>query len=456
MVRVPVNVQDTIKGQQISWSLETSKKVKHLISDIVRTLGLPQRTITGEVIEYRLYLPLFNNERERLLPNDTLADYRVQPGEVILLTSRRGKETWQDIQALLQQISYDAANRAWDRVADKWRRIHATGASDPHIDQLRQSIIQQGGPSSVFKVGQSSASFPKGVSFAGIAAAVVTILVLVVTTTLVLRTLFGSSSTAASPPTSGGTPTLVFTQLDADNDNGAEPSAEETPTPTITPTPSCPLDLDYVADITIDDGTVLQPGEDFTKIWRVENSGSCEWDTDFEWVHVDGPQLADVDSLTLNDLSLAAVPVGNQVNLDVEMTAPDDPGTYQSVWQMRDADGNLFGERLFIDIRVQCPPINKPVLTNPQDGATITSSQTVNLVWSYPSESDSGCNPESARLFIQSETDITEVKDLPISGSYVFQTEECGRFTWRAFAIADGGEFGQSSTFAFTITCPPG
>src|SRR6185295_11416560 len=34
----------------------------------------------------------------------------------------------------------------------------------------------------------------------------------------------------------------------------------------------------FVADITIPDGSVLKPGEDFTKIWRIQNTGNCRWD----------------------------------------------------------------------------------------------------------------------------------------------------------------------------------
>ena len=42
----------------------------------------------------------------------------------------------------------------------------------------------------------------------------------------------------------------------------------------------------FVADVTIPDGTIFQdsnekgsrPGNDFQKIWRVQNTGTCKWD----------------------------------------------------------------------------------------------------------------------------------------------------------------------------------
>ena len=38
----------------------------------------------------------------------------------------------------------------------------------------------------------------------------------------------------------------------------------------------------FVADVTIPDGTVLKPGEKFTKIWSVQNTGICAWDEGVE------------------------------------------------------------------------------------------------------------------------------------------------------------------------------
>ncbi|HSR20131.1 MAG TPA: NBR1-Ig-like domain-containing protein, partial [Anaerolineales bacterium] len=35
----------------------------------------------------------------------------------------------------------------------------------------------------------------------------------------------------------------------------------------------------FVSDVTIPDGTILKPGEKFTKTWRIYNSGSCSWTT---------------------------------------------------------------------------------------------------------------------------------------------------------------------------------
>jgi len=49
------------------------------------------------------------------------------------------------------------------------------------------------------------------------------------------------------------------------------------PTATLTLKPTCYCALRYVADLTIPDGTSLEPGTTFTKTWSVMNAGTCPW-----------------------------------------------------------------------------------------------------------------------------------------------------------------------------------
>ena len=35
-------------------------------------------------------------------------------------------------------------------------------------------------------------------------------------------------------------------------------------------------------DVTVPDGTELNPGDDFTKTWRIMNNGSCTWNTSYD------------------------------------------------------------------------------------------------------------------------------------------------------------------------------
>ncbi len=128
----------------------------------------------------------------------------------------------------------------------------------------------------------------------------------------------------------------------------ATPSPEASPplstpvaaTPTLTPrpcvnqaSPGSPI------DVTVPDDTVMRPGQVFTKVWRVVNTGTCTWTPSYSLVWFSGARLG----------ASAAYPLGREVrpgeavDLAVDMVAPLAPGVYQSYWKLRAADGSLFG-----------------------------------------------------------------------------------------------------------------
>src|SRR5512143_478849 len=80
----------------------------------------------------------------------------------------------------------------------------------------------------------------------------------------------------------------------------------------------------FVSDVTIPDGTVIKPGEKFTKTWRIYNSGTCNWSTSYKWVFVSG------DAMGGSSLALpAAVTSGSQTDISVVLTAPSTNGTFK-------------------------------------------------------------------------------------------------------------------------------
>ncbi len=92
-------------------------------------------------------------------------------------------------------------------------------------------------------------------------------------------------------------------------------------------------------DITIPDDTVLEPGESFTKIWRLQNIGSCTWTTNYRVFFFSGDQLDAVSSIALPQ----EVPPGGSVDIAIDMMAPVRAGTFQGNWKLRNPDGYAFG-----------------------------------------------------------------------------------------------------------------
>jgi hypothetical protein len=111
------------------------------------------------------------------------------------------------------------------------------------------------------------------------------------------------------------------------------------------------LDVVPVADATIPDGETLEPGQSFTKIWRVRNSGTCAWRADLGelwWTFVEGNQMDGPDRVTV----AGPVSPGDEVDVEVDLTAPAEAGQHQGVWKMFGPDGAPFGVAFWVLIQV--------------------------------------------------------------------------------------------------------
>lgn len=162
-----------------------------------------------------------------------------------------------------------------------------------------------------------------------------------------------------------------------------EPAATATPTgPTPTPAPSaCVDDMAWVADLTYDDNNmkdppVLQPGQPFVKSWRIKNTGDCPWTQAYVLKYVSGNTPA-------AQMGGQPTPVQGQVapdatyDISVNLVAPLVPGVYQGFWQMFNAQGVGFGERIYVGIKVPAAPTPTPAATaTPVTGIQFTVDRT--------------------------------------------------------------------------------
>lgn len=149
-------------------------------------------------------------------------------------------------------------------------------------------------------------------------------------------------------------------------------------TPTVTgtvftPTPDAGAlafgcnNLAFVRDVTVPNGTIFKPGEDFVKIWKVANTGTCNWMYQYGIIFVSGVTL-NAENKKLGHI----VTAGHWDEISLGMGAPNSPGTYTSSWRMTDADGHPFGATFAVTIVVS-NPTNTPPPTSPP---TATPSNT--------------------------------------------------------------------------------
>lgn len=123
-------------------------------------------------------------------------------------------------------------------------------------------------------------------------------------------------------------------------------SAPTLAAPTTVPTQECNK-AQFVTDVTIPDGTTLDPDEDFTKTWRLKNIGTCSWTTSYAVVFdsgasMDGPA---VQALTGN------VNPGQTLDISIDLKAPATAGDYTGYWKLRDGSGKTFSQ-FYVQIKV--------------------------------------------------------------------------------------------------------
>ena len=147
-----------------------------------------------------------------------------------------------------------------------------------------------------------------------------------------------ATSTIFVPPTQP-VPTLVLPTT--------MPIASPTPLlPTVAPTtgPST-NDLNFIDDVTVEDGTIVPPGSSVDKQWLVTNRGSCNWDASYHMKWIGGDPLG-----AATEQALYPARAGSQATIRILFTAPTAPGTYPSRWQAYGPDGVAFGDSIYIEI----------------------------------------------------------------------------------------------------------
>lgn len=107
----------------------------------------------------------------------------------------------------------------------------------------------------------------------------------------------------------------------------------------------------FVCDVTVFDGTEVAPGTHFVKIWRLRNSGSSPWPTNTSLVFVGGDELGHVSPVPLEILEQGLGPE-KEMEVSVDMVAPEKPGRYVSHWRLASPAGPKFGQRLSVIIQV--------------------------------------------------------------------------------------------------------
>lgn len=204
--------------------------------------------------------------------------------------------------------------------------------------------------------------------------------------------------------------------------NAPTPTETFTPAPTATATAgptatSAPVDtgqmaagdkVEFVADLTVPDGTIYQPNQSFTKTWRLKNAGSTTWTTAYSLVFANGALMSGPAS---QRLMLEAAP-GTLIDISVDLIAPADAGSHRGYWYLQNAEGKNFGvglnadEPFWVDIKV-AGEVSPDATQAPAAGGAIVS----NVILSTEEAKYSGSCPHTfiftAQFTLNSPTTVT-------------------------------------------------
>jgi len=173
--------------------------------------------------------------------------------------------------------------------------------------------------------------------------------------------------------------------------NGTAPVSTPTVSPgtptAVLPPPSDCNRAQFIADVTIPDGTVINAGATFTKTWRLKNVGTCTWTTSYSLIFDTGDQMGGPNSINLPQ----SVAPGQTTDLTITLTAPSTAGSYRGYWKFKDNNSIPFGlgwagtKSWWVDITVSGTPV---VTLTPVTTGTPVS--TAGMVYDFAANACSG------------------------------------------------------------------
>jgi hypothetical protein len=153
------------------------------------------------------------------------------------------------------------------------------------------------------------------------------------------------------------------------------PTTTSTPLPDVTATFLAGCETNYELENAFtfqNEGSSSTPsGVNFTMNWVLRNTGSCPLPAGLSWVHQGGEDFGQPEPLELEE-SLAA---GDQIVLSTLLSAPNNPGRYEAVWQFVDSNQQTIGPDIPFEVLVF-----EPVTATPSPSSTPEESPTPEVI----------------------------------------------------------------------------
>lgn len=191
----------------------------------------------------------------------------------------------------------------------------------------------------------------------------------------------------AGPPVAGlpepglsATPSLALPTLTVTPFIPTATPTQLPPTPTDQPT--CLDAALFLEDVTIPDNSKVEAGQPFVKTWRLQNTGTCTWNSRYLLAFSGGERMSAPDTVPL-----AETPPGGRLDISVELLAPPADGFYSGLFSIRNPAGQPVPigalSSMWVKIRVGNavavqPPASSgaaPAATSPASSGSVSSAR---------------------------------------------------------------------------------
>ncbi|CAG0914950.1 unnamed protein product [Notodromas monacha] len=129
--------------------------------------------------------------------------------------------------------------------------------------------------------------------------------------------------------------------------------------------------MSFIKDVTVGEGESIPPNTRFVKTWRLQNSGGDRWPEGVTLRFSGGHQFTTQDVVPIPPLEPLQA-----TDISVDMTSPSEPGIFQGKWRMSTAQGDYFGDVIWV------------ILSVSEAGTLGVTQQLSRLTW--PSDDDAG------------------------------------------------------------------
>jgi hypothetical protein len=111
-------------------------------------------------------------------------------------------------------------------------------------------------------------------------------------------------------------------------------------TPTSTTPPQACNKAQFISDVNYPDGAIVIINANFTKTWRLQNTGTCDWTSGYKIIFNSGDRIGAPDETVL---TTGNIPSGATADISVDLKAPGTVGNYKGYFKLKSPDNVVFG-----------------------------------------------------------------------------------------------------------------